>query len=82
MNRHEALGSDLEPDKSRTVEVKVVVAALVVLLANVAYAVISAISADAHILNDLPEWARFVILAAIPPVLGFIGGYAVPSNRV
>ncbi len=69
-------------DKARLIEVKVVVSALVTLLASVAFAVLNAVLADNSILGGLPGWVQFVILAAAPPVLAFLAGYRVPSNRV
>lgn len=69
-------------DVAKTVDIKVVAAAAAGLVASVAYAVLDALSRDHAILHDLPDWARFVILAAIPPLLSFLAGYAVPSNRV
>lgn len=69
-------------DVSKVVEVKVVATAGVSLVAGIVVAVGSALLADAHILDGLPEWARFLILAAIPPILGFAAGYATPSNRI
>ena len=72
---------DGTPDKSKVIEIKVVVAALVTLVASIAYAVIDAVSHTPHALDGLPEWSRFVIIAAIPPTLTFLAGYSVPSNR-
>lgn len=69
-------------DVSKTVEIKVVAAAAGGLLGTVAYAVLDALARDHAVLDGLPDWARFVILAAIPPVLSFLAGYVVPSNRV
>jgi hypothetical protein len=84
MNRHE-LPDDPEfarVEKSRTIEVKVIAATGATLLASVAFAVLDALAHHTEILDALPEWLRFVVLAAIPPVLAFLAGYAVPSNRV
>jgi hypothetical protein len=44
--------------------------------------VLDALAHHTEIFDALPEWLRFVVLAAIPPVLAFLAGYAVPSNRV
>ena len=92
MNRHETPDpvEPVEPPSpwtqaqrvEKAIEVKVVVASLLTLLCGVAYAVIDAVSHSPHILDGLPEWSRFVILAAVPPVLTFLGGYATPSNRM
>lgn len=87
MNRHEAPGDPEATQPSRAVqskriEAKVVAATAATLLASVAFAVLDALAHHTEILDGLPDWARFVILAAIPPVLAFLAGYAVPSNRV
>jgi hypothetical protein len=84
MNRHEAPDDPefARVEKSRTIEVKVIAATGATLLASVAFAVLDALAHHTEILDALPEWLRFVILAAIPPVLTFLAGYAVPSNRV
>ena len=88
MNRHElpdpeaTQPSRVVGDKSTVIEVKVVAATAATLLASVAFAVLDALAHHTEILDGLPEWLRFVILAAIPPVLTFLAGYAVPSNRV
>lgn len=64
---------------SRTVEVKLVVASV---LAAMLYALAQAVAANTAILDPLPEWARFTILAVLPTVLAFAGGYMKSSNRV
>jgi integral membrane sensor domain MASE1 len=68
--------------QSTKIEVKVVAATAATLLASVAFAVLDALAHHTEIFDSLPEWLRFVVLAAIPPVLTFLAGYAVPSNRV
>jgi hypothetical protein len=80
MGEHEK--PETNTDVSKTIEVKVVAATAGGLLASVAYAVLDALARDHSVLDGLPDWARFVILAAIPPLLTFLVGYAVPSNRV
>lgn len=69
-------------DTSKTVEIKVVFAALVPLLAGVVYSVGGAVLGQPDILAGLPAWARLVILAAVPSVLTFASGYMKSSNRV
>jgi hypothetical protein len=84
MNRHE-LPDGPEANRAvqaKTIEIKVVAATAATLLASVAFAVLDALAHHTEILGALPEWLRFVVLAAIPPVLTFLAGYAVPSNRV
>jgi hypothetical protein len=88
MNRHEIPDADPEatqPNRAvqaTKIEVKVVAATAATLLASVAFAVLDALAHHTEIFDALPEWLRFVVLAAIPPVLTFLAGYAVPSNRV
>ena len=86
MGEHEKPETDDPPaaktDVSKTVEIKVVAATAATLLASVAFAVLDALAHHTEILDGLPDWARFVVLAAIPPILAFLAGYAVPSNRV
>jgi hypothetical protein len=85
MNRHELDPEATQPNRavqSTKIEVKVVAATAATLLASVAFAVLDALAHHTEIFDSLPEWLRFVILAAIPPVLTFLAGYAVPSNRV
>jgi hypothetical protein len=84
MNRHE-LPDDPEAARAvqaKTIEIKVVAATAATLLASIAFAVLDALAHHTEILDALPEWLRFVVLAAIPPVLTFLAGYAVPSNRM
>lgn len=81
MGEHERFEPDAGPSP-KAVEIKVVAAASAGLLASVSYAVLDALARDHAVLDGLPEVWRFVILAAIPPTLTFLAGYAVPSNRV
>lgn len=69
-----------EPPK--VVEAKVTAASLVTLLASIAIALLNALQADSTILGSLPPAAQFVLIAVIPPLLTFAGGYAKTSNRV
>ena len=43
---------------------------------------LDAVQADTSVLDGLPVWLRFVVLAALPPALAFLAGYRQPSNRV
>lgn len=84
-------GDEPEPDPvepgppagpRKVIEAKVVVAALVTLLASLAAALLNALVADYELLGRLPPWLQFVIIAGAPPVATFLAGYAKPSNRV
>jgi len=66
----------------RVVEVKVIASTALTLMASIFYAVVNAVQAQPDILNGLPPWARFLVIAALPPLLTFLAGYQVPSNRV
>lgn len=66
----------------RVIEVKVIAATAVPLLASVAYAVINAVQAQPDILGGLPPWLRFIIIASLVPLAAFFSGYQMPSNRV
>jgi hypothetical protein len=66
----------------KTIEVKVVVAALVTMLASIGAALLNQLLADASLLGHLPPWLQFVIIAAAPPVATALAGYAKRSNRV
>ncbi len=64
------------------VEVKVVAATLVALLASIAVAVLNGVVADSTLLGGLPPIWQTLILLVVPPLLTFLGGYSTPSNRV
>lgn len=69
------------PNSSKTVEIKVIAATAATLTVSIAFAVLDAIAHNPAVLDGFPVWSRFVIVAAIPPVLTFLAGYATPSNR-
>jgi hypothetical protein len=62
------------------VETKVQAAAWWTLAASVGVALGNATLADSTILGPAPGWAQFLILAALPPVVTFLGGYAAPHS--
>ena len=83
MARHELPDGAAPPvDTSKTVEVKVIVSSLTTLAASIAYAVLDAIARHPDVLSTDTDWLRFIAIAAIPPVLAFLAGWAVPSNRM
>jgi hypothetical protein len=55
---------------------------IVTVLVPVLYAVLAAVQDNTVILDGLPPWLRALILAVVPPLLGFLAGYRAPSNRV
>jgi hypothetical protein len=69
-------------DRTKVIEIKVVATAAVTLIASVSYAVLNAIAAQPDMLAPWPPALRFVTIAAIPPVLAFLAGYAKTSNRI
>ncbi|AEA27940.1 hypothetical protein Psed_5815 [Pseudonocardia dioxanivorans CB1190] len=84
MPDHALTDDELAPTVAvdKTVEVKVVVSALVTLVAGVALSLLNALQTDSSILGGLPPWLQFVLITAIPPLATFAAGYAQPSNRV
>lgn len=62
------------------IESKVTVASLASLAAGVALAVLTAVQSDPAVISGLPESVQFVLIAALPPILTFLGGYAAPHT--
>lgn len=69
-------------DVSKVIEVKVLAGFAATLVASVVVALLQAVAANPSVLLGLPPWASFVITTSIPPVLGCLAGYVMPSNRV
>lgn len=64
------------------VESKVTVATFASLVAGVLLAVLTAVQSDPTVIGGLPDTVQFLLIAALPPVLTFLGGYAAPhTNR-
>ena len=63
------------------IESKVTVATIASLFAGVALAVLTAVQSDPTVISGLPPTAQFLIIAALPPVLTFLGGYAAPHTH-
>ncbi|GHJ42258.1 holin [Streptomyces sp. TS71-3] len=57
------------------VEKKVTAATAASLVVGVVVAVLNAVVADASLLGSLPEWLQSVIIALVPPILTFLGGW-------
>ena len=55
---------------------------VVSVLVPVLYAILSAVQDNTDVLDGLPPWARTLILAVVPTLLGVLAGYQAPSNRV
>lgn len=62
------------------VETKVTVSALLSLVAGVLLAVLTAVQGEPAVLSPLPDIVQFVVIAALPPILAFPGGYAAPHT--
>lgn len=62
------------------IEAKVTVAAIGSLLAGIALAILTAVQSDPAVISGLPEPVQFVIIAALPPVVAFLSGYAAPHT--
>lgn len=69
-------------DVAKIIEVKVVVATLMSLFASVMVAVLTTVADSPVILSGWPPWLQLIVLAAVPPILTFLGGWAKASNRV
>jgi len=63
------------------VELKVWASTVGGLLAGVVLAVLEALADQPAMLEGLPAWARFLIIAATPAIVTFAGGYAAPHTR-
>lgn len=61
-------------------EIKVIFAAILALLASMTLAILNAVNANPALLGGLPTWAQFLIITVIPPVLTFLGGYLKSST--
>jgi hypothetical protein len=62
------------------VETKVTSATLVSLFASVALSVITAFLAEPGAFGPLSAPVAFVLMAALPPIATFLGGYAAPHT--
>lgn len=65
-----------------TIEVKVLAASAVGLVASLVVAWLNGVQDNPDLLGGLdPTW-QFIILTAVPPLLTFAGGWVKASNRV
>lgn len=62
------------------VETKVQTTSVMALAGSVGAAVLNAVAAHSELLGTLPALAQFVIIAAIPPAVTFLTGYASPAT--
>lgn len=62
------------------IEAKVKAAASVSFLAGLAVALLNAVVANNALLGSLPAWLQAPLLAVVPFVLTFLGGYAAPHT--
>ncbi len=51
-------------------------------LVPVLYVVLLTVQDNTEVLDGLPPWARTLIVAVVPTLLGVLAGYWAPSNRV
>lgn len=61
---------------SSPVEAKVKTSTWSTLIASVLLANVNAVQESPGILDPLPGWVQFLIIATIPPVATFLSGYA------
>ena len=64
------------------VETKVKTTTWATLAASVLLANINAVQDQPGILDPLPAWLQFLIIATIPPVATFLSGYAAPHTAL
>lgn len=62
------------------VETKVQTTSVMALAGSVGAAVLNAVAAHSELLGTLPALAQFMIIAALPPVITFLTGYASPAT--
>lgn len=62
------------------VEAKVKASTWSALAAGMALAVVNAVQDQPGILEPMPGWAQFLILAVLPPLAVFLAGYAAPHT--
>lgn len=69
------------PSSGRTrIELKVWVTTAVTFLISCVVAVAEAVADNPAVLDGMPAWARFLILAIVPAVVVFGAGYAAPHT--
>jgi hypothetical protein len=62
------------------VETKVKTATLGSFIASLVLALANAVAADSSIMGGLHPVIQFVLLAVLPTIITFLGGYAMPSK--
>jgi len=65
---------------SAPIEKKVTAAAVVSLLASVVLAILSYVGGDQAVLAGVDPVLRGLLLAVIPPLAAFVGGYVAPHT--
>lgn len=68
------------PINKAATELKVIAATAASAAVGVVVAVLNAVGADPGLLGGIPAVAEFVIVALVPPVVAFLGGYAAPHT--
>lgn len=62
------------------IERKVKTSTWTALAASLALAVINAVQEQPGVLEPLPPWTQFLVIAVLPPLATFLGGYAAPHT--
>ena len=70
-----------EEEPMQKIETKVTIATFASLVAGVALAVLTAVQSDPTVISGLPDTVQFLVIAALPPILTFLGGYAAPHTK-
>jgi hypothetical protein len=68
------------PTASGPIETKVTAATALALLASIIVAILNAVVADNSLLGGMPPVLQALLLAAVPPLITFLGGYAAPHT--
>jgi hypothetical protein len=56
-------------------EVKVIASSVTTLLMGCILAIVISVQDDPQIIQGLPVWLQFIIIAILPPVAAWLGGY-------
>lgn len=68
------------PGQTRRPEVKVVASTWVSVLFSSGLAVLNAVVANGVLLGALPGWLQFLLIAVLPPVAIYLGGFFAPHT--
>ncbi len=61
------------------VEIKVAMSTIGSAAASIVIAILNQVTTNASMLGAIPAWLQFVLIVVIPPLVTWLGGYAMPS---